>query len=126
MPGREMVWSREFWKQSKSVDSPPFRFAKRMGTRSVTKNGFVVFTRRRCYALCVAGHGEVYDFADHLGVGEAGFFGGHGEFLSAGEPWVWVGFDDVDLTLGGDAHVDAAVVAELDGAVGFERGLDEL
>ena len=47
----------------------------------------------------LAGHGKVDDLADHLGIGEAGFPGGHGEFLSAGEPWVGIRFDDVDLAL---------------------------
>jgi transcriptional regulator with XRE-family HTH domain len=47
----------------------------------------------------VPSHRKVHDLPDHLGIGEAGFLRGHGKLLSAGEPWVRIRFDDINLAL---------------------------
>src|ERR1700748_3517829 len=68
-------------------------------------------------SLHLPSHRKVHDLPDHLGIGEAGFLRGHGKLLSAGEPWVRVRFDDINFTLARYAHINAAIIAKLDGAV---------
>jgi hypothetical protein len=50
---------------------------------------------------------------------------GHGELLAAREPWVRIRLDDIHLALAGYAHVNAAIIAKLDGAIGLDRDLGE-
>jgi hypothetical protein len=52
-----------------------------------------------CHLSRVPSHRKVDDLPDHLGIGEAGFLRCHGKFLSAGEPWVRIRFDDINLAL---------------------------
>src|ERR1700683_3111281 len=70
-------------------------------------------------------HRKVHDLPDHLGIGETGFLRGHGKLLSAGEPWVRIRFDDINLALARYAHVNAAIVAKLDGTIRLDRDLGE-
>jgi hypothetical protein len=49
----------------------------------------------------VTGHDLVDYFSNHLGIGEAGFFCGHREFLSTGEPGIGIRFDDVNFAFAG-------------------------
>jgi hypothetical protein len=57
------------------------------------------YTGTFCHFSRLPSHRKVHDLPDHLGIGEAGFLRSHGEFLSAGEPWVRICLDDVNLAL---------------------------
>ncbi len=83
---------------------------------------FVDVDRRRD-ALDGAGASQFHDLVDHVCVRVAGFLCRHGEFGGAGEPWVRVGFDDVCFAFFVQAHIDAAVVTQLECAIGSERGV---
>src|SRR6201999_4574853 len=70
-------------------------------------------------------HRQVHDLPDHLRIGEGGFFFSHGKLLSAGEPWIGIRFDDINLALIRYAHINAAIIAKLHGAIGLDRNLSE-
>ncbi len=69
---------------------------------------------------------ERRDPLDEIRELDAGRLGGHGELALLLQVAARVDLDDVDVAGLGEAQVDAAVVADADGAVGLDGGLLEL
>src|SRR5215472_5900913 len=79
----------------------------------------------RKFSAATVRESKLYDFAHHLLVGAAGFFGGHIELRGAGEPGIGIGFNHIDFAFFCDPHIDSAIVSQSQSPLSCEIGAAE-